>query len=48
VLQEGQTLGLILVADGADLNGDRLLGDPDLAFVDRQEGQRLRSIRPVG
>jgi hypothetical protein len=36
VLEEGQTLGLFLVADGADLNGDRLVGDPSLVFFDRQ------------
>jgi hypothetical protein len=35
-LQEGQTLGLFLVADGADLDGDRLAGNPQLSFFDRQ------------
>ena len=35
-LEEGQTLGLFLVADGAELNGERLAGDPDLAFLDGQ------------
>jgi hypothetical protein len=35
-LEEGQALGLFLVADGADLNGDRLAGNPGLAFFDRR------------
>jgi hypothetical protein len=35
-LQEGQALGLFLVADGADLNGDRLAGNPELLFFDQQ------------
>jgi Ca2+-binding RTX toxin-like protein len=31
-LQEGQQFGLFLIADGWDLNGARLLGNPDLEF----------------
>jgi hypothetical protein len=35
------------VADGADLNGGRLTGDPDLAFRDRQEGDPATVADPA-
>jgi hypothetical protein len=45
-LQEGQQFGLFLIADGWDLNGNRLLGNPELEFR-AADGQPLQLVSIV-